>query len=286
MPPPRPARDEYIRAEFPVCAGDSPMIVPRSRRTVLRESMALTTVLVTGASSGIGEAIARRFAHNGARVVLAARRRDKLNALLGELPGDHLAVTLDVRDRAAVERAVSELPFDIDVLVNNAGLALGMEPAHAANLDDWEQMVDVNVKGLLYVTRALLPGMVARDRGHVINLGSVAASYPYPGGNVYGATKAFVKQLSLNLRADLFGTRVRVTDIEPGMVAETEFSLVRFRGDEERTRKVYEGVEPLRPEDIADLVHYAASLPPHVNINRLEVMPVMQAFSPFAVKRS
>lgn len=261
------------------------MFVPRSRRTVLRESMALTTVLVTGASSGIGEAIVRRFAHSGARVVLAARRRDKLDALLGELSGDHLAITLDVRDRASVERALAELPVEVDVLVNNAGLALGLEPAHAANLDDWEQMVDVNVKGLLYVTRALLPGMVARDRGHVINLGSVAASYPYPGGNVYGATKAFVKQLSLNLRADLFGTRVRVTDIEPGMVAETEFSLVRFKGDEERTRKVYEGVEPLRPGDIADLVHYAASLPPHVNINRLEVMPVMQAFSPFAVKR-
>lgn len=259
------------------------MIVPRSRRTVLVGSMAATTILVTGASSGIGAAIVRRFADTGARIVLAARRRDRLDALVAELPGAHEAITLDVRDRESVERELKSL--EIDVLVNNAGLALGLEPAQRADLDDWEQMVDVNIKGLLYVTRAVLPGMVARGRGHIINLGSVAGSYPYPGGNVYGATKAFVAQLSLNLRADLHGTRVRVTDIEPGMV-ESEFSQVRFKGDEERARRVYEGFAALRPEDIADVVHYCASLPAHVNVNRLEVMSVDQSFSAFAIQRS
>lgn len=240
-------------------------------------------VLVTGASSGIGAAIVRRFAEDGARIILAARRRDRMEALVRELPGEHRIVTLDVRDRGEVERALSDL--EVDILVNSAGLALGLEPAHEAKLDDWEEMVDVNVKGLLNVTHAILPGMAARDRGHIINLGSVAGSYPYPGGNVYGATKAFVAQFSLNLRADLLGKKVRVTDIEPGMV-ETDFSLVRYKGDEERARAVYRGVEVLTPTDIADVVHYCASLPAHINVNRLELMPVMQAFSPFAVKRT
>lgn len=241
------------------------------------------TILVTGASSGIGAAIVRRFAREGARVVLAARRRDRMESLAAEVGGNLTIVPLDVRDRAEVERALE--PFEVDVLVNNAGLALGLEPAHQANLDDWEEMVDVNIKGLLHVTHAVLPGMATRDRGHVINLGSVAGSYPYPGGNVYGATKAFVAQFSLNLRADLLGKNIRVTDIEPGMV-ETEFSLVRYKGDAERARAIYQGIHALSADDIAEVVHYCASLPAHINVNRLEVMPVMQAFSPFAVKRT
>jgi NADP-dependent 3-hydroxy acid dehydrogenase YdfG len=197
-------------------------------------------------------------------------------------------IALDVRDRAAVEQAVAALPPSfaaIDVLINSAGGAFGLEAAPEADLDDWDRMVDTNCKGLMYVTRAVLPGMVARDRGHVINLGSVAGTYPYPGGNVYGATKAFVEQLSLNLRADLCGKRVRVTNIEPGM-AETEFSLVRFKGDEARAKAVYQGFPPLSAEDVAEAVHWCATLPPHVNVNRLELMSVMQSFAGFAVKRS
>jgi len=248
-------------------------------------------VFITGASSGFGAAIARRFAKDGARLVLAARRRERLDALVTEcaaLGGSALALPLDVRDRAAVERAVTSLPAElaeISVLVNDAGGAHGLEPAHEADLDDWDAMVDTNVKGLLYVTRAVLPGMVARDRGHVINLGSVAGTYPYPGGNVYGATKAFVEQFSLNLRADLAGKRIRVTNIEPGM-AETEFSLVRFKGDEARARAAYQGFPALTPDDIAESVRWVVSLPPHVNVNRLELMSVMQSFAGFSIKRT
>lgn len=242
---------------------------------------------ITGASSGIGAAVARRFAKDGARVVLAARRRDRLEALARDLGASSHVLELDVSDREAVERAVAGLPTgfaDVDVLVNSAGGALGLEPAQEANVDDWDGMIASNVSGLLYVTRALLPGMVRRDRGHIVNIGSVAGTYPYPGGNVYGACKAFVTQLSLNLRADLLGKRVRVTSIEPGMV-ETDFSLVRFKGDAERAAAVYRGMAALEPEDIADAVHYCVSAPPHVNVNRLEIMPTMQAFGPFAVKR-
>jgi 3-hydroxy acid dehydrogenase/malonic semialdehyde reductase len=245
-------------------------------------------VFITGASSGFGAAIARRFAADGARLVLAARRLDRLEALAAELPTRSHVMALDVRDRAAVEQAVAGLPAElsaISVLVNNAGGALGLEPAQAADLDDWDAMVDTNCKGLMYVTRAVLPGMVERDRGHVINLGSVAGTYPYPGGNVYGATKAFVEQLSLNLRADLAGKRIRVTNIEPGM-AETEFSLVRFKGDEARARAVYQGFPPLSAEDVAEAVYWCASVPEHVNVNRLELMSVMQSFAGFSVKRS
>ena len=245
-------------------------------------------VFITGASAGIGAAIARRFAGMGARLVLAARRVDRIRALAAELGVPAHVLELDVRDRAAVERGVADLPAafaDVTVLVNNAGGALGLEPAQEAHLEDWETMVDINIKGVLYITRALLPGMVQRDRGHIINLGSVAGSYPYPGGNVYGATKAFVEQLSLNLRADLTGRRVRVTNIEPGMV-ETEFSLVRFKGDEEKAKAVYKGFPPLQAEDVAEAVFWCATLPEHVNINRLEMMSVMQSFAGFSIKRA
>ncbi|WP_267360588.1 MULTISPECIES: SDR family NAD(P)-dependent oxidoreductase [unclassified Methylobacterium] len=247
------------------------------------------SILVTGATSGFGLAIARRFAQAGQTIVAAGRRRDRLRALVDEL-GDHVvhALELDVRDRPAVEDAVAGLPAafaDIDVLVNNAGLAVGLEPAQAADLDGWEAMVDTNVKGLMYVTRAVLPGMVARDTGHVVNIGSTAASYPYPGGNVYGATKAFVRQFSLNLRADLVGTRVRVTEIDPGLVGGTEFSNVRFRGDDTRAASVYDGADALTPDDVADTVCWAATRPARVNINVIELMPVCQAFGPLVVHR-
>jgi 3-hydroxy acid dehydrogenase/malonic semialdehyde reductase len=246
------------------------------------------TVMVTGASAGFGAAIARRFATQGARVALCARRCEKLEALASEL-GDRVhAFELDVRDRAAVEQAIAALPpafAEIDVLVNNAGLAKGLEPAPRASLDDWEQMVDTNCKGLMYVTRAVLPGMVARGRGHVINLGSVAGAYPYPGGNVYGATKAFVHQFSLNLRSDLSGSGVRVTCVEPGLSGGTEFSVVRFDGDEQKARAVYAGVDPISAEDVAEAVYWVTTLPPNVNVNVLEMMATAQSFAPFQIHR-
>jgi 3-hydroxy acid dehydrogenase / malonic semialdehyde reductase len=247
-----------------------------------------STVFVTGASSGFGAAIARRFAASGARVIASARRAERLKDLAAELGPSVLPVTLDVRDRAAVFAAVSDLPGEfagIDVLVNNAGLALGQDAAPTADLDDWDQMVDTNCKGLTYCTRAILPGMVARRRGHVINLGSIAGTYPYPGGNVYGATKAFVHQFSLNLRSDLHGTGVRVTSVEPGLSGGTEFSVVRFDGDQSKADQVYKGVEPLGPDDVAEAVHWTASLPAHVNINVVEMMPVAQSFGPLPVAR-
>lgn len=247
-----------------------------------------STVFVTGASAGFGAACARRFAAKGARLILCGRRGDRLESLEAELKVPVHAITLDVRDRGAVERAVAALPPEfaaVDVLVNNAGLALGLEPAQEADLDDWDQMVDTNIKGLTYCTRAVLPGMVARDRGHVINIGSVAATYPYPGGNAYGATKAFVQQFTMNLRADLFGTRVRATVIEPGLCGETEFSVVRFKGDADRAAKLYQDTQPLTADDIAECVLWTASLPPHVNVNRLEVMPVAQSFAGLKVAR-
>ena len=246
------------------------------------------TVLVTGASSGFGVAIARRFAASGARVIICGRRTDRLAALATELGARAHTLALDVQDRAAVEQALGGLPSafaEVDVLVNNAGLAKGLEPAQRADVDDWDQMIDTNCKGLTYTTRAVLPGMVARGRGHVINIGSVAGSYPYPGGNVYGATKAFVHQFSLNLRSDLHGTGVRVTCVEPGMSGGTEFSTVRFNGDEDRARAVYAGTEPLGADDVAEAVHWAASVPPHVNVNTIELMPVVQSFAPFQVHR-
>ncbi len=245
-------------------------------------------VFVTGATAGFGEAFARRFAAAGASLILCGRRAERLNALAASLAVPVLPLTLDVRNSQAVFEAVAALPPDfaaVDLLVNNAGLALGMEPAQRADFDDWTTMLDTNVKGLMAMTRAVLPGMVARDRGHIVNIGSVAGTYPYPGGNAYGATKAAVAQFSANLIADLVHTRLRVTLIEPGLCGQSEFSLVRFHGDAERAAKVYENTLSLSNEDIAETVFWATSLPSHVNINRIEMMPVTQAAAGFAVHR-
>ena len=239
-----------------------------------------TTILITGASAGIGKATAELLAKTpGARIILTGRRTDKLQEVAASLPCETHCLTFDVRDRAASLAAIRSLPDawkDIDVLVNNAGLALGLDAFADGNIDDWQVMVDTNIMGLLTMTREILPGMVARGRGHIINLSSIAGTYAYAGGHVYGATKAFVTHLSLMLRADLLGSPVRVTSIEPGMV-ETDFSLVRFKGDQQRAGAVYEGVEPLTAEDIAETVRWAMAQPAHVNINRIEIMPVMQA---------
>lgn len=246
------------------------------------------TICITGATSGFGRACAERFAAEGWRLILTGRRVDRLQALqaqLGAVPVH--AVELDVRDFSAIEGMVRDLPQDfqaIDVLVNNAGLALGLEGAHQTDIRDWDTMIDTNIKGLCYLTRCILPGMVDRNQGHIINMGSIAGNYPYPGGNVYGATKAFVKQFSRNLLTDLNHTRVRVTNIEPGL-SESEFSVVRFHGDKDKADAVYKGTEPLRPVDIAEIVHWVTSVPPHVNINTVEVMPVCQSCGPLAIHR-
>lgn len=243
--------------------------------------------LVSGASSGFGLACARRFVQAGARVVAAARRGDRLAALASELSPHVFPLPMDVADLPAIPRALAGLPAGlrgVDVLVNNAGLALGLEPAQRASLEQWETMIATNCTGLVALTRALLPGMVERDRGHVVNIGSVAAAHAYPGGNVYGATKAFVRQFSMNLKSDLLGTRVRVSCIEPGM-ADTEFSLVRFEGDAGKASKVYEGMQPLTGEDVADAILYCVTRPPHVDVTVLELFPVAQALAGFSVKR-
>ena len=247
------------------------------------------TVVITGASSGFGRAAAKRFASEGYRLVLMARRLERLTDLASSLEEEtqcHV-VELDVRDSSAVSEAFATLPelfHQPDILINNAGLALGLSGADAVDLDDWETMVDTNIKGLMYCTRACLPMMVEQGRGHVINMGSVAANWPYPGGNVYGGTKAFVQQFTRNLRADLLGKGVRATVIEPGM-CETEFSVVRFSGDQSKAAAVYEGMKPLSAEDIADVIVWVALRPAHVNINQIELMPVEQTWSPFAVHR-
>ncbi len=251
--------------------------------------MAEKIVFITGASAGFGEACARLFAREGARLILTARRLERLEKLKEELSvlcKVHTA-ELDVRNRIAVNDAIDNLPEEfraIDVLVNNAGLALGLEPAHQVDINDWEVMVDTNIKGLMYCTRKILPGMVERNQGHVVNISSTAGSWPYPGGNVYGGTKAFVTQFSRNLRADLLGTKVRVTCIQPGM-AETEFSSVRFKGDDEKAGKVYDGADPMTAEDIAEAVAWVVNRPAHLNINSIEMMPVNQSWGHLAVHR-
>lgn len=247
------------------------------------------TVLVTGASAGFGAAIARRLVGDGHRVIAAARRLDRLEALADELGPALLPFALDVTDAGQAAALPGSLPEgwrEVDVLVNNAGLALGLDPAWKASLADWETMVATNVLGLIRLTRALLPGMVERNRGHVVNLGSIAGDYPYPGGHVYGGSKAFVKQFSLNLRADLAGTFVRVTNIEPGMCGGTEFSAVRFHGDTARAEAVYAGTQPLTAADVAEAVAWVVTLPRHVNIDRIEMMPTCQGPGPLAVKRN
>ena len=245
-------------------------------------------VFVSGASSGFGAAIAKRFAQDGNKLIICGRRRDRLDQLALEMGVPTEVLPLDVRDRTAVEATLAQLPPDfaeVDVLVNNAGLALGLEPAHRADLDQWEQMVDTNIKGLMTLTHCLLPGMVERGRGHIINIGSIAGEWPYPGGNVYGASKAFVRQFSLNLRADLNNTAVRVTNIEPGLTAGTEFSNVRFSGDDAKAEQVYDGADPLTADDVADAVHWVASRPARVNINTLSMMPTCQGFAALNVHR-
>jgi 3-hydroxy acid dehydrogenase/malonic semialdehyde reductase len=250
------------------------------------------TVLVTGATSGFGEATARRFLAHGHQVVAVGRRVERLDALKASLPIDQQkklhTIVVDVCNSAQVDTLPASLPAEfskVTVLINNAGLALGLEPAHKASLEDWDRMIDTNIKGLVHMSRAFLPGMVERKCGHVINVGSVAANYPYPGGNVYGGTKAFVKQFSLNLRADLVGTPVRVTCVEPGMCAGTEFSNVRFKGDDDKAEKVYTGVKALSADDVAETIYWSATLPSHMNINVLEVMPVQQSFNALNIHR-
>ncbi|MBU3604030.1 SDR family oxidoreductase [Polynucleobacter sp. AP-Kaivos-20-H2] len=244
------------------------------------------TVLITGATAGFGEATARRFLAHGHQVIAVGRRLDRLEVLNNSLPAVQqkklLTLVLDVCDSAQVDVLASTLPVEfskVTVLVNNAGLALGLEPAYQAKISDWDQMIDTNIKGLVHMTRAFLPGMVERKCGHVINIGSVAGLYPYPGSNVYGSTKAFVKQFSLNLRADLIGTPLRVTCVEPGLSSGTEYSNVRFKGDDAKAEKVYEGVHALSADDIAEAIYWTANLPAHMNINALEVMPVQQSFA-------
>jgi 3-hydroxy acid dehydrogenase / malonic semialdehyde reductase len=250
------------------------------------------TALVTGATAGFGEAAARRFLTHGHKVIALGRRMERLEALKASLPAEQekklLLLAVDVCDSFKVDQLAATLPVEfskVSILVNNAGLALGLGPAHQAVLSDWDRMIDTNIKGLVHMTRAFLPGMVERKRGHVINIGSAAANYPYPGGNVYGGTKAFVKQFSLNLRADLIGTPVRVTCIEPGMTGGTEFSNVRFKGDDNKVESIYAGVHALSADDIAEAIFWSATLPSHMNINILEVMPVQQASAPMKIHR-
>lgn len=245
-------------------------------------------VLVTGATSGFGLEIAKQFAAQGDTVIAAGRRKDRLEELKNSMPkADIFPLELDVTCKDGVFKAIESLPQnyqEIDILINNAGLALGLEKVPDANLDDWETMIDTNIKGLLYVTKAVINGMRERKRGYIFNLGSIAGNWPYEGGNVYGATKSFVQQFSFNLRTDLKGTNIRVTNIEPGF-AQTEFSLVRFKGDKQKADSIYEGMKALKAEDIANLIVTCANLPLHVNVNSLEVMPTCQSWAGLTIER-
>ncbi len=247
------------------------------------------TILITGATSGFGKACAERFAEEGWNLIICGRRLERLQEFSRQHPQTQThEVQLDVRERGQVEECINSLPEafqNIDVLLNNAGLALGLEKAYECKIEDWETMVDTNIKGLLYLTRCVLPQMVERNSGHIINMGSVAGNYPYPGGNTYGATKAFVKQFSRNLLTDLVHTQVRVTNIEPGL-AESEFSLVRFQGNAEQAGNVYKGTQPITPADIAECVFWAASMPSHININTIELMAACQSCGPLAIHRT
>ncbi|NUN68676.1 MAG: SDR family oxidoreductase [Bacteroidetes bacterium] len=253
-------------------------------------SLRNTIVLVTGASSGIGRSTALRFAAEGAHLLICARRTERLDALASEIRSAHgvkvHSFALDVRDRAAVERSFAALPDEwkrIGILVNNAGLSRGLDTIQQGNIDDWDEMIDTNVKGLLYVTRTVLPGMVERNSGHIVNIGSVAGHWVYPKGNVYNASKFAVTALNEGMKMDLLGTPVRVTSIDPGLI-ETEFSIVRFHGDEQRAKSVYQGMTPLTPDDIAETIVWSCSRPPHVNISTIVMMPTDQA-SPTQVHR-
>ena len=245
------------------------------------------TAWITGATSGFGRAAAKRFVEGGWQVIASGRRIDRLEALRDELGAEHVHITaFDIRDVDAMNAAVAALPEGfraIDLLVNSAGLALGTGPAQSASLDDWRTMIDTNITALVTLTRALLSALIAQ-RGAIVNVSSTAALYPYMGGNVYGASKAFVSQFSLNLRADLHGTGVRVTTLEPGM-AETEFTLVRTHGDQAASDKLYHGAKPMTAQDIAETIWWIATLPPHINVNRLEMMPTSQSFAGFQIHR-
>lgn len=249
-------------------------------------------VVITGASSGFGQACVKKFTANGWIAIIGARRTERLQQIQDEVGDDNCHIKkLDVTNEKSIDEFVeftaqlaTQLELNIDLLVNNAGLALGLSPAHQAQLTDWQTMIDTNITGLTLMTRAILPMMVEAKTGHIINLGSIAGSYSYPGANVYGATKAFVEQFSLNLRADLAGTNIRVSNIEPGL-AETEFSKVRFHGDQEKADSLYKEVEPLVAEDIAESIYWCTTLPKHVNINRLEIMPTCQSFGPLIIDK-
>jgi len=245
------------------------------------------TVLITGATGGFGEAFCKRFAELGCHIIVHGRNQKKVDALCASLDTQTHALVFDICDKQATLDALNSIPEnfqDIDLLINNAGGALGLDKAYEANLDDWEKMIEMNNTSLVRITRTILPDMVKRHKGHIINIGSIAGNWPYPGGNVYNAVKAFVKMFSLSVRADLTGTNVRVTNIEPG-IAQTPFSLSRFKGDREKADSVYANTTPLTADDVAETVVWAATLPEHVNVNTLEVMPTKQTFSPLLVER-
>jgi len=246
-------------------------------------------VLITGATSGFGYSCAELFAKKGYKTILIGRRKDRLAKLSKKLGiKRNLPIQLDVRDKKNVFKSIEDLPQEykkITVLINNAGLAWGFEPAQNVDLKKWEAMIDTNCKGLVYMTKAILPGLIKRNKGHIVNIGSVAGNYPYGGGNVYGGTKAFVKQFSLGLKSDLLGTKVKITNIEPGM-ADTEFSLVRFSGNKKKADDVYKNMTPLSGKDIAETILWSINRPLHVNINRIELMPLQQGFNFFAISRT